>query len=128
MGLVARWTKPRGDKPTYSERGGDFVGRSGSSQTKTIIYRPPGGIGAYQTFYTVPSGKVFMLKSIANPTNTVRVNNLDTYAAGEIQTFDQPTRYEAGNYFSAWANVAGAIVKITGVEEDLSVAAERNRI
>jgi hypothetical protein len=92
--------------------------------SKFIVYRPPGGIGAYQTFYTVPQGKIFLLRSVSG-TQGMRVNNLDTFDAGN-NVFDTPIKFSAGDYFSAWANVASAIVRVSGVEEDLSVQAGRN--
>jgi hypothetical protein len=126
VGLLADFQYPRREV-TY-DRSADTVGHEGSSQSRLIVYRPPGGIGLYQTFYTVPNGKVFLLRHVSSEpgSNVIRVNGLDTFSGGETQDFDPAVKFEAGTTFEGWANVAGKIVRLIGLEEDLSVQAARN--
>ncbi len=126
MGLLADFQYSR-RKVTY-DRSTDLVGPEGSSQSKLIVYRPPGGLGVYQVFYTVPPGKVFLLRHVSSETgaNVIKVNGLDTFSGDIPQDFEPAIKFEAGTTFSAWANILGDIVRLVGVEEDLSVQAARN--
>lgn len=128
MGLLADFQYPRRERPVSSDRTADVFDSAGSSVSKLVVYRPPGGIGAWQTFYTVPQGKVFLLRSVSSEpgSNYIRVNGLDTFSGGVAEDFDPPIKFEAGTTFEGWANVAGKILRLIGVEEDLSVQAARN--
>jgi len=126
VGLLANFEYPRREV-TY-DRAADTVGPEGSSVSRLIVYRPPGGLGAYQTFYTVPAGKVFLLRHISSEpgTNYIRINGLDTFSGGVAEDFDPPIKFLAGTVFEGWANAVGDIIRLIGVEEDLSVQAARN--
>jgi hypothetical protein len=126
VGLLADFQYPRREV-TY-DRSADTVGVEGSSLSKLIVYRPPGGIGLYQTFYTVPQGKVFLLRHISSEagTNVIRVNGLDTFSGGQELDFEPAVKFEGGTTFAGWGNDASKLVRLVGVEEDLSMQAARN--
>jgi hypothetical protein len=128
VGLLADFQYTRRERPVSSDRTADVFGASGSSQSKFIVYTAPGGIGAYATFYTVPSGKVFLLRKISSGTgaNLIRINGVDTFEGGTDEEFDPPIKYESGTAFGAWSLPIGTLYRLVGVEEDLSVQASRN--
>lgn len=130
MGLIARWEFER-PKRSPEGRTADTFDNSGTSSSRLIIYRPPGGIGTYAVFYTVPTGKVFLLRSIAITNNTVRVNgNTSEFTVWETgdqlsEEYDPPIKYPSGTTFWAFQNVTSAYVRLVGVEEDESLQASR---
>lgn len=128
MGLLARWEFPRKERPVSADRTADTFGFEGASETKFTVYRPPGGVGSYQVFYTVPTGKVFLLRGVTvEGGNVCRVDGLDTFEGGTVD-FDPPIKYPSGTQFSGFGNVAADLIKIWGVEEDQTVQAARNFI
>lgn len=129
MGLRAVYKYTR-HAPVYTQRGSDTVTFEGQSISKFVTYTPPGGIGAYQIFYTVPQGMVFLAKMFKVINNTLRINGVDvlTSSSTDKLEFDQAVKYPAGTTFSAFANVATALVHIHGIEETENLNKERNDI
>ena len=129
MGLIADYKYSR-NAPIYTERGSDMVVFEGQSTSKFITYTPPGGVGVYQVFYTVPEGMVFLAKMFKVINNELRINGVGVLSSGTSDRldFDQPVKYEAGTKFSAFGNVATALVHIQGIEESQNLNKERNDI
>ncbi len=130
MGLLANWEYQREEsKPQYTERGSEYRGIEGLSESKFIVFTPVGA-GGYTTFYTVPAGRVFLLKEVqTKATSGLRINGTEIMNGEEQVTFDQPIRYAAGTTFAS--NLGSAVTdftKLIGIEETEEINRERNVI
>jgi hypothetical protein len=127
MGLRANWQSER-RKRAYTDRSTNIIDATGASVPKFIEYAAPAG-AAYQTLYTVPAGKVFMVRKVYcsndDPAGNLEITGMGLFRANTDMTFDVPVRLEAGATIRAW-KVSGELYKVQGIEEDQSLQASRN--
>lgn len=131
MGLLADYPegyekKPR---PQYLDRGGDYLGSEGSSDTILKRYDATGA-GGWATLYTVPSGKVFKLRRAwgGGLNSDIRVNGVTLTYANETLDLEVPISYPAGTLFEGHNTTPGSVMRIYGVEETETINRERNFI
>lgn len=132
LGLLANWEYPRRkEKPIGTDRTGEYTSTAGNSTPIIKIIYGDGG-GGYPTVYTVPAGKIFLLKGLTtDPTNGIIRAITNTNAGmiagpGEEATFEPPIPYKAGSSFFMFNGPVGCFNKIYGVEETEEINRERN--
>lgn len=128
MGLIATWAYPRPKRPVI-ERTNELVNAAGVSIPKIITYEGTAGAGVYDTIYTVPDGKVFLVKKVylsnTSAAGIMTITGMGTFYADTDLDFDPPVILRAGSQIRAWRNASGELYKVTGIEEDASMQASR---
>lgn len=127
MGMRANWRYDRREPiPMDTEREGTVRNQYGDSIPKHLQYSGTGGAGIMVTFYTVPTGKVFQLKSVKSSTGmTISAEGVGSWSDGDSATFDVPITMESGKTLKGW-QAGTASVFAYGIEESAALAAKRN--